>query len=694
MASPTDYSEDQSGPAASSDTADALPMIDIASGGPLPPLADLPSPSARRPQSAAGIMLPGGPLSETDSQHVAPQHVAPHEGDPGAMFWLDGHVLMCGCPDCSAPMTVRLWLMIADCWQCEASVELTQEQEREARRVLERCDRRAPASPAPRTAATVTASGASAGRAPARVTYVPAGASTTTSSQAAHIRHEPSAPPLSVSQPLAGRTLVRQHVSRRVSDWLHDLIKNMPAWLISLLFHVILLTILALLRSPEETGPYITLSSRISRFVQQGGDTRIIDSTDESVFDLGVPDSIDLSDPALQRAVVRADQDARQLRLVDPSNPYLPEIQRVKDAIHASSRRSLAARDPRVRVEMVRREGGTTLTEAAVARGLRWLAEHQSDDGSWSLDRFSRAAGCRCGEGGSVSSDSAGTSLALLPFLGAGQTHLSGVYQDSVARGLRWLLESQKPDGDLRGSSRQYPGMYAHGQAAIVLCEAFLMTGDEQLRIPAQKAIDFIVEAQYEDGGWRYYPREETRSPRGDTSVLGWQLMALQSALAAELSVPQATLENAARFLDAVQHRDGALYAYLPREKHSAPMTAEGLLCRIYLGWKRNHPALRDGVTWMLDHEPPAVNQPNIYYWYYATQTMHHFGGQPWEQWNLQMRDVLVATQETRGHEAGSWSPQGPLTSQGGRLYMTSLAICCLEIYYRHLPLFRQIDLQ
>ena len=58
------------------------------------------------------------------------------------------------------------------------------------------------------------------------------------------------------------------------------------------------------------------------------------------------------------------------------------------------------------------------------------------------------------------------------------------------------------------------------------------------------------------------------------------------------------------------------------------------------------------------------------------------------------MRDVLVATQQTDGHAAGSWSPVGPLTSQGGRIYMTSLAICCLEVYYRHLPIFRQIDLE
>ncbi|MFW6169697.1 MAG: prenyltransferase/squalene oxidase repeat-containing protein, partial [Planctomycetota bacterium] len=506
--------------------------------------------------------------------------------------------------------------------------------------------------------------------------------------------HRPAAPPLARGPRAVEQLEQRRRASRQVSIRVNDFLKNMPAWLFSLLFHVVLLIILGLLTNQQKRGEYITLSTRVSRLVREGGDTRIVDPTDRSVYDLGLPDSIDLRDPATQRAMVRADQDARALRLTNPSNPYLTDFSQVKQEIHAASRDTLAVRDPRMRIDMVKREGGTTLTEAAVARGLQWLSRHQSEDGSWSLDRFHHAGDCRCGGRGSLSSDSAGTSLALLPFLGAGQTHLSGIYQDEVARGLRWLLQHQEGDGDLRGTSKQYPGMYAQGQAAIVLCEAFLMTGDEQLREPARKAIEFIVDAQYPGGGWRYYPRREGRAMRGDTSVLGWQLMALQSALAAELSVPEATLENAGHFLDQVRHRDGALYSYLPGQDPTAAMTAEALLCRIYLGWKRNHPALRSGVSWLLEHEPPRVESPNIYYWYYAAQTMRHFGGPQWHEWNLQLRDVLVSMQETRGHAAGSWAPEGPLTSRGGRVYMTALAICSLEVYYRHLPIFRQIDLE
>jgi hypothetical protein len=251
------------------------------------------------------------------------------------------------------------------------------------------------------------------------------------------------------------------------------------------------------------------------------------------------------------------------------------------------------------------------------------------------------------------------------------------------------MLAEQRPDGDLRGRSDGNAGMYAHGQATIVLCEAFLMTGDEELRRPAQRAVDFIVNAQHAAGGWRYSPGQP-----GDTSVLGWQWMALQSARAANLTVPDETLELAANFLDSVGHQGGSLYSYLQGHPPTHVMTAEALLCRIYQGWKLDTPELMRGVEYLTTNHLPRERDPNIYYWYYATQTMHHVGGDDWDTWNAHMREILVDLQERRGHAAGSWSPRGDHASAGGRIYMTALAVCSLEVYYRHLPLFRQLELK
>ncbi len=196
--------------------------------------------------------------------------------------------------------------------------------------------------------------------------------------------------------------------------------------------------------------------------------------------------------------------------------------------------------------------------------------------------------------------DAAGTSLALLPFLGAGQTHEFGIHRETVTKGLAWLIRHQEENGDLRIRFPGQAGMYAHGQAAIVLCEALAMTGDQKLLEPAQKAIRFIEQAQHTAGGWRYRPGES-----GDTSMLGWQLMALQSARAGNLGIDieESTLKLADYYLDQAtyrtQHRTGSfknlptgsLYTYRPGEgRPTASMTAEAMLCRMtWVGQKAIH---------------------------------------------------------------------------------------------------------
>ena len=123
-------------------------------------------------------------------------------------------------------------------------------------------------------------------------------------------------------------------------------------------------------------------------------------------------------------------------------------------------------------------------------------------------------------------------------------------------------------------------------------------------------------------------------------------------------------------------------------------MTAEAILCRMYLGWKKDDPRLSSAVQWLIQDHLPNARDPNLYYWYYGTQVMHHYGGKPWETWNDKMRELLISSQETRGSYPGSWDPNefewGP---KGGRIYTTSLAVCTLEVYYRHLPIFKQIEL-
>ncbi len=348
-----------------------------------------------------------------------------------------------------------------------------------------------------------------------------------------------------------------------------------------------------------------------------------------------------------------------------------------------------AIRDRRLRQRVLSSEGGSEATEKAVLLGLDWLVKHQSKDGNWSINEFHRGvAGCTCGSPGKLESDSAGTALVLMALLGNGQTHLKGKHHLPFRNGLRWLLVHQKEDGDLRAGFHE-KGMYSHGQAAHVLCETFAMTGDESLREPAQKSVDFICQAQHSLGGWKYKPESV-----GDTSVTGWQLGALHAAVNAGLDVDQKVLDAATRYLDSVEHHNGAAYAYEPGREPTHVMTGEALLCRIYLEKKEREEPVRRGVKSMLETHPPEDGKFNLYYFYHATQTIRHAGGDDWRKWNGQLSQRILAEQETVGHRAGSWKPSSVSTeAAGGRLYVTALTVMTLEVYYRSNPLLRDIEL-
>ena len=174
--------------------------------------------------------------------------------------------------------------------------------------------------------------------------------------------------------------------------------------------------------------------------------------------------------------------------------------------------------------------------------------------------------------------------------------------------------------------------------------------------------------------------------------MTGWFVMALQSGLMAGLTVQSPTLDGVRKYLDSAT-KDGSFYAYQPQGEPLLSMTAEALLCRQYLGWPHDDPRLRTGVDYLLENLIDYDEQ-DLYYWYYATQTLHHMGGKDWDKWNKVMRQAVPEHQVQAGREQGSWDPTNDRWgNHGGRLYTTCLSIYLLEVYYRHLPIYKHFNM-
>jgi hypothetical protein len=337
-----------------------------------------------------------------------------------------------------------------------------------------------------------------------------------------------------------------------------------------------------------------------------------------------------------------------------------------------------ASRRGAARGTAARDRGGSAASEAAVDAGLAWLAAHQGADGSWRCDLSNCRCAGACRDPGTVSSTTAATGLALLPFLGAGHTHLEGDHRDVVGRGLYYLISRIRHTA--RGGDLAEGTMYGQGVAALALAEALGMTRDDMLARPAADAVKFIVTAQDTyGGGWRYLPGQT-----GDTTVTAWQLAALKSAALAGLEVPTPTIDGVCRFLDRVQARGGEAYGYQGPQAQPAT-SAIGLFCRLHTGWEER--ATLDRGLAALAKPGPAP--PAVYQNFYLAQALLQADHAAWPRWNARNRDQLTAQQARVGHELGSWSFADPETAPGGRLGHTALAVLTLEVYYRLLPLYR-----
>jgi hypothetical protein len=479
------------------------------------------------------------------------------------------------------------------------------------------------------------------------------------------------------------------------------LFNAVPSWMVSAVVHFIALVILALITvAPPAVSTVMQIAAPPPEALEE------IEELQEEKIEMKLDPTVsdERSDVVAQLTAevvettdtpsVAMDVDAApvSVELSDFGEETAPKND-LMATIGSFTGTGVSGRGEAMRGQMVARVGGNEASEAAVARALEWFANHQNPDGSWSYDHRTGPCQGRCSDPGRLADCKTGaTGMALLPFLGAGQTHKTGKYKRNVEMGLYFLTSQMKVSnrgGMQAGDLAQGGGsMYSHGIASIVLCEAYAMTHDKGLMAPAQLGINHIVYAQDPvGGGWRYSPRQA-----GDTSVVGWQLMSLKSGHMAYLIVPKETIIGASKFLDSVQAESGSKYGYTGPGGGSAT-TAVGLLCRMYLGWKRDHPGIERGAEYLSKLGP---SKGNMYFNYYATQVMRQYGGEQdgaagemWDKWNVTMRDSLVNTQDKNGHQTGSWLMKGDHGSDaGGRIYCTSMATMILEVYYRHMPIY------
>jgi hypothetical protein len=333
--------------------------------------------------------------------------------------------------------------------------------------------------------------------------------------------------------------------------------------------------------------------------------------------------------------------------------------QEKKDAPAAGTAKKIgiAAQPNQVRGDEI-----TPAAQAAIEKGLAFLAAHQSRNGSWSEGQ----------SGAGI------TGLAGLALMSGGNLPGRGKYGENVQRAVDYVCRSTQENGLIAADNSHGP-MYGHGFATLFLGEVYGMTGDDEVGGKLQKAVRLIQKTQNREGGWRYQPVPYD----ADISVTITEIMALRAARDAGIKVEKDVVDKALGYVKRCQCADGG-FSYVANQGSGSGFARSAAgVASLYYGGVCEGDDLKRGLNYLMQFVPNrGMSDSEGHYFYghyYAVQAMFLAGGDYWAKWYPAIRDQLISRQQKA---TGAWS--GDVTDD----YATALALIILQMPHRYLPVF------
>lgn len=311
-------------------------------------------------------------------------------------------------------------------------------------------------------------------------------------------------------------------------------------------------------------------------------------------------------------------------------------------------------------------------TDAVIKGALKWLASKQLPNGAWGSagdeQRYTLAM----------------TGYALMAFQAAGHLPGEGEHGKNVTLGMQFLLEQISPEG-LIGNRNTGQYMYTHGIAAIALAELYGQTRSPLMRPKLEKMIRIITASQNAEGGWRYRPVPAD----ADISVTVLQVVALRAAKNGGIDVPQKTIDAAVKYVKACQHPATGGFAYQPGRDPGFARTAAAIYSLQVCG-HYDDPMVREGSEYLIKNN--AKNDQWFTYGnFYAAPAQYMIGGEVWEKWYAQLRDLLLRNATPLAGGQYYWEPKLDSGMGGvGPVYSTSVYAMILAMPYHYIPLYQR----
>lgn len=339
--------------------------------------------------------------------------------------------------------------------------------------------------------------------------------------------------------------------------------------------------------------------------------------------------------------------------------------------------------------------------DAAINRGLDWLAAQQKPDGSWSEGSFPAL-----------------TALPLWAFAMSDHPRKAEI----TAKAAKFIVSCVQPDG---GIYRKIPGKgggLSNYNTALCMLALHLLN-DPQYTPVVLKARRFVAAGQHfgsdvYDGGMGYDQGTGRAYTDLSDSVIAYEAMRLTQSAEDLRDKSEAHVdldwEAARRFLDRVQNKastgtnEAGGFAYRPDESKAGSstnaqgvvvfrsygsMTYAGLLSLIYADVKKNDPRVLSAFDWAAKHwsleENPGMGEEGLFYFYNVlSKSLATFGrdeipvpGKASVLWRDALVKKLISVQKvesTTGH--GFWVNKNNRFWEANDVLVTSYTLIALEV--------------
>jgi hypothetical protein len=300
---------------------------------------------------------------------------------------------------------------------------------------------------------------------------------------------------------------------------------------------------------------------------------------------------------------------------------------------------------------------------AAREKGLDWLTKNQAADGSWGK---SYTIGI--------------TSMACLAYLSAADEPFTGERGRALAKGLRFLLASQKEGMFLTQGQSVRTWIHTQGFATLALAEAYGRSrlckvkpdiDTKRIRAAVVLSVKKIAKNQSTSGGWWYTPGSLNRD-EGATTVCAVQ--ALVSADNVGIEIDPKVLDKGFEYLKKSQNKDGG-FNYIQGDGKSMKGGTAADVATLALMKKFDYTVMVKGYKYLLDFTPAGMSAPHVpwyfpyYGHYYGCMGMHLLGQEYKDdkgfrtntaRYIAETQQVLVSWQQ----KDGGWPNKGWIKDQ------------------------------